>query len=379
MHNFKQAYQYTKDLNILYVEDDKDLLESTSELLKDFFLTVTTAYDGQNGLEVYNEYKDTTNQYFDLVITDINMPRIDGMAMIKAIKNINQDQPIIVVSAYNESGRLVNLIQAGIANFVMKPIEANQLISMLYETCRNISNAKQKEQFLLSQAKLASMGEMIDSIAHQWLQPLNVISMQSSTLQFDTMMEKTNKDTITQYLSNQSNQINHLIETLNEFRGFFRPNYDLETTTYEELINSVLLLLKDSLIMHTIEIERNLNTNNNIQVISNEFKHILINIINNAIDAFNENNIEYDKRKIIFNSYIENNNNILTICDSAGGIPLNVIDNIFDANFTTKEKGTGVGLHMSVQIIEKIGGSLSVSNNDNGACFKITLKDITTF
>jgi len=136
MYDFKQIYEYSKDLTVLYVEDDKDLLEETCDLLEDFFASVTAAFDGQDGLEKYKEQK------FDLVITDINMPRMDGRALVKEIKQINKEQPIIIVSAYNESGRLVDLIQLGISNFVMKPIEMDQFLSMLYITCKNISNQK---------------------------------------------------------------------------------------------------------------------------------------------------------------------------------------------------------------------------------------------
>jgi len=374
MYNVNETYQYTKNLNILYVEDDIELLKSTARLLENFFLSVTIAYNGLNGIETYIEYKKQTNQYFDLVITDINMPILDGIGMIKQIKDINQNQSVIVISAYNDSDRLIDLIQLGIANFVMKPIDLDQLLCMLSQTCKNIFNEKDKEKLLLTQSRLASMGKMIDSIAHQWLQPLNIVKMQSEMLEMDSIDGNITQDTISKYLYSQSNQIDHLIETLNEFRGFFRPNYNLEITTYKNLVDSVLLLLKDSLVLNTVKVEVNLDKKNTINVISNEFKHILINIINNSIDAFKDNDIKYDKRKITFNSYVENESTVLTICDTAGGISEDVINKIFTSNFTTKQTGTGVGLYMSYQIIEKIKGTISVSNVDNGACFKIILK-----
>lgn len=375
MYSFKEVYEYSKDLNVLYVEDDKFLLEETAEILEDIFSSITTAFDGQDGLEKYNKYKEETNSYYDLVITDINMPRLDGMALIKEIKAINYEQPIIVVSAHNESDRLINLIQSGITSFVLKPIDQKQLTTMLYGVCRSISNAQQKDKFLFSQSRLASMGEMVDSIAHQWLQPINTIKIQSEILLFDNIDGKINTQVIDEYLDKQSLQINHLVETLNEFRGFLRPNYLVETTTYKELTDSVLLLLKDTLVMNTIKTNFNFGDDESIEVVSNEFKHILINIINNAVDAFDDNKIEFDKRELIFKTYKEDDKNILTIQDSAGGIPDGVIEKIFDSNFTTKGegKGTGVGLYMSSQIVEKIGGTLTVSNQDNGACFKIAL------
>ena len=143
MCDFKDVHKHSKELNVLYVEDDKDLLEETEEFLEDFFKEVVTAFDGVDGIEKYRKHKKDTGNYFDLVITDINMPRADGITLIKEIKDANKEQPIIVLSAYNESGRVVDLIQAGISNFVMKPVSIEQFLPMLYTTCKNISNQKQ--------------------------------------------------------------------------------------------------------------------------------------------------------------------------------------------------------------------------------------------
>ena len=140
VYNFKDVYEYSKDFNVLYVEDDEFLLEETTELLEDFFKSITTAVDGQEGLEKYKNYKEQTNQYFDLVITDINMPRLDGGVMIEKIRAINEAQAIIVLSAYNESSRLLDLIHLGISNFVMKPIETEQIFNILYKNFFHSTN-----------------------------------------------------------------------------------------------------------------------------------------------------------------------------------------------------------------------------------------------
>jgi len=102
-----------------------------------------------------------------------------------------------------------------------------------------------------------------------------------------------------------------------------------------------------------------------------EFKHLIINLINNSKDAFNENNIK--ERKILIKATTTQNHTSLTIKDNAGGIPKHAIKHIFEPNFTTKEvgKGTGIGLYMSTQILEKMGAKIKVKNIDNGACFFI--------
>ncbi len=374
MYSFNDLYEYSKDFNVLYVEDEKFIREETEEMLENFFNSVTTAIDGQDGLEKYNSYKESTNHYFDLVITDINMPRLDGNGLINEIHKINESQAIIVISAYNDSSRLLDLIHLGIANFVMKPIELEQILTILYKTCRNVSNFKKEEEFLLSQSKLASMGEMIDSIAHQWLQPINTIKMQSNMLEIRKIENRINDEVIDEYIEEQSIQIRHLTDTLREFRSFFRPNFNTKVSTYKEQVDSVLILLKDSLIKCSVEVEMELEDEGKIEIIENEFKHILINIISNSCDAFRDRDIDVNNRIIKFKSLSEDDSIILKISDNAGGVDEEIIDKIFNSNFTTKKKGTGMGLYMSTQIIKKNNGQLSVENIDNGLSFSIKIK-----
>ena len=145
--DFQKVYKYTQNLNILYVEDDEKLLEETYDVLEDFFASVDTAVNGKDGLIKYQKYREENSTYYDLIITDINMPIMDGMGLIKEIHSINEEQSIIVVSAYNESSRLLDLIHVGITNFVMKPISPPQLMEMLYKTAKIIYNQKNLEKY----------------------------------------------------------------------------------------------------------------------------------------------------------------------------------------------------------------------------------------
>jgi response regulator RpfG family c-di-GMP phosphodiesterase len=144
--NFKEVYQYTKDLNVLYAEDDVDLSEETSEIFEDFFATVEVAYDGQEALEKYNKYFEDNGKYYDLIITDINMPRMNGKELLKNVNEINNNQSSVVISAYNNSSLIIELVQNGISNFALKPIESEQLMEVLYRTCRNVVAHKELER-----------------------------------------------------------------------------------------------------------------------------------------------------------------------------------------------------------------------------------------
>jgi len=138
--DYKEVSDYTRKLSVLYVEDDVDLLEETAELLKDLFLSVDTAKNGLVAFNKYNEYHDRESKYFDLVITDVNMPIMDGMDLIRDIHSLNKIQPVIVVSAYSESSKLIQMIQGGVNNFLMKPINPEEFMKMIYKISKDIVN-----------------------------------------------------------------------------------------------------------------------------------------------------------------------------------------------------------------------------------------------
>ena len=184
--DFNEVKFYTKELRVLYVEDNENLLKETKELLDNFFKTIVTATNGEIGLELYK------NGDFDLVITDIKMPKMDGIELSKNIIQINPNQHIIITSAYNDSDKLLSLIQIGISDFLLKPMNLPQLLKVLYKVSKSIYNHKKEKEYLISQSRLAIMGEMVDMIAHQWLQYINVLSLKIELLSFE------NRDTLTE-------------------------------------------------------------------------------------------------------------------------------------------------------------------------------------
>ena len=141
--DLQDILNYSKDLNILYAEDDAQLLQETSEALEDFFATTQTASNGQIALQKYKKYYEKNSEYYDILITDINMPLMNGVELIKEIHKINIDQSVIVISAYNDSSRLIELINIGITHFIMKPLSPTQLMSVLYQSSKLVSNQKQ--------------------------------------------------------------------------------------------------------------------------------------------------------------------------------------------------------------------------------------------
>ena len=242
-----------------------------------------------------------------------------------------------------------------------------------------MDNVSQKEDMLKEQSRLAAMGEMVDAIAHQWKQPLNAISMAADMIRSDNIDEDSVNYSPKLAEANEMSdiihhQIEHMTTTLSEFRSFFRPTKERADFSLEKCIESVKVLLKDELIKNTIHIQQSKQKDIFINGYENEFKHLLLNLINNAKDAFKENNI---KQRVIAIGYNETHEHIvIQVVDNAGGIPNHIIKDIFNPNITTKEdkEGTGIGLYMSSQIAQKHRGKLSVQNTKDGARFTLTIK-----
>ncbi|MEA2017496.1 MAG: hybrid sensor histidine kinase/response regulator, partial [Campylobacterota bacterium] len=319
-----------------------------------------------------DKYFNKTGNYYDIVISDINMPKLNGIEMAKAIKNINPHQEIMVVSAYNDSDKLMRLIDLGINYFLLKPISFEKTLDTLYKVSQSVANKKASAQYLISQSKNAAMGEMIDMIAHQWLAQVNIMNIRADIAKMDIKDGYINNDEIDKFLVDQRGGFSHLTQTLNEFRGFFTQNNKLEKIPLLKILQSVQILLKDNLVNNTVELEVFIDESIEVNIIPNEFKHILINLIQNSIDAFNENNIE--NREITVKSYKKEATTILEYYDNAGGIDEKKIDKVFEPRYTTKTTGTGMGMYLSKLILDKIGASIKVLNYKSGAKFIVDFK-----
>ena len=238
-----------------------------------------------------------------------------------------------------------------------------------------MQNVYEKENLLKERSRMASMGEMIDAIAHQWKQPLNAISMAADMIKSEQNKELDEKAIEVNEMSEViHHQIEHMTSTLSEFRSFFRPTKESKLFSLEACINSVKILLKDELIKNNIIIQQGEQKDILVAGYENEFKHLLLNLINNAKDAFNDNNI---KKRVIAIGYTETEHHItIQVVDNAGGVPEHILSKIFHPNITTKadKEGTGIGLYMSSQIVQKHHGKLSVANTNDGARFTIILK-----
>lgn len=134
----------SNNISIIYAEDDIVLQEKTSLLLDNFINRSIVCSNGIEALNSYIEYYEKNEKYIDIVITDIQMPKKNGIELIKDILKLNPKQSIIVISAHDDSKYLIELINLGVSHFILKPFQGKQFLQTLYDCCSKINDIEDK-------------------------------------------------------------------------------------------------------------------------------------------------------------------------------------------------------------------------------------------
>lgn len=283
------------------------------------------------------------------------------------------------------SGRIaVEMERATLELTNKKAIESLESLNKTLEqkVKKQVQEKLAQEKYLFEQSRLAQMGEMISMIAHQWRQPLGTIGsiavdlqLKQQLKQFDLDTKEGQKESSEYYaekLANIEKLTQSMTKTIDDFRNFYKTNKELVPISLKELIQKSISIIEGSLVGQGIEINYDFNSDEQVNVFDSEMMHVILNIVKNSQDIFNESNM-----KNLFISITTKEKSII-ICDNAGGVPEDIIDKIFDPYFSTKSEmnGTGLGLYMSKKIVEEHhNGKLFVENKDNGACFTIELNN----
>ncbi len=250
-----------------------------------------------------------------------------------------------------------------------------------------------KDKLLTQQSKMASLGEMLENIAHQWRQPLSLILSATTGIKLKKEYCQLDDEFLLKSIENIISSVEHLNQTINDFRDYFKSDKMKRYFDLEKIIDKAIVLLQSRITNSLIEIKKDINFND-AYGLKNEFIQVIMNILSNAIDELEKKNIE-KKIIIIETKKLDKCENLLKndlstfkcvqikIYDNAGGIKEDIIENIFKLYFTTKGKdGTGIGLYMSKEMIEgHMKGTIEVSNkefkyeknNYKGAQFTITI------
>jgi len=241
------------------------------------------------------------------------------------------------------------------------------------------NNIKIQEQLFKSE-KLASMGEMIGNIAHQWRQPLSVISTASTGMKMQKEFDTLTDENFIHSCDLINDNAQYLSKTIDDFRNFIKGNRKKELFNIKDDIKSFLHLVEGPIKNHNINLILNLEDNIEMNGYKNELIQCLINIFNNAKDVLRDKETKY----IFLSTSTQENNAVITIKDNGGGIPEDILPRIFEPYFTTKHQsqGTGLGLHMTYNlIVDGMHGTIEASNVNyeyekkhyTGAEFTITL------
>lgn len=493
-------------MTILYVEDDSELRENFSEVLKIHYENVYVASDGLEAKILFDRLNP------EIVITDICMPKMNGLEFGAYVKSQNKNTYLIVTTAHTDSENLYQAINIGVDKFFIKPLShdnfnelfncilpsavetserflasMNHLI-LLQKICNNINfgimmfdntykiqkinhflscelgyspeellsteffkiiydstspfiqnifkknlinkssdichlikkdknllpveasilvfndskmnpsyimtfrdiskelllqeDQRIKEAMLIQQNKLASMGEVLTMVAHQWRQPLNSLNIMLGSFQDKYDFHELNDEYIQHFITDIKAKVSFMSHTIDNFRNFFQPSKNQESFCAYEAIQNVVDIIKEELALKNVKISQICNIRNDggcmctkkIHTYKNSFKQVLLNLINNAKDALFSSNTE--NGLICIRIYRENTLFKVCITDNAGGIPDHVLPHLFKPYFTTKgpKSGTGLGLYMSKMIVEQhLNGTLVACNKDDGASFCITI------
>lgn len=230
----------------------------------------------------------------------------------------------------------------------------------------------EREKILTQQAKLATMGEMIHNIAHQWKQPLSVLFM--SMPELDDAYKQNDEERFTSAISTCTKLLNQMTQTISDFKNFLSPSREKESFVLFECVDGVLEFVKADMKYAGIKIFVSCDEALKLYGFKNELKHVLLNLISNAKDILIEKQTKNPLIKI--EAMSDGGKVVIKISDNGGGIKEGAMEHIFDRYFTTKTEtgGSGIGLHMSKMIVESIfGGKIYAANQEDGACFTILI------
>jgi len=383
--------QLNESLTVLYVEDSDIVRESTYDMMKEFFTHVDVAVDGADGLQKYKEFHEEHGEYYDIVFTDINMPKMNGIEMSEAILIENKLQNIVVISAHNESDYLLKLINMGISNFILKPIEIikfQNVISRLTHTVLNEKMVKLKQKELLEmnyrlqaakkEAELASLqkSRFLANMSHEIRTPLNAILGFISLLdEKETDLEKLK---YLQVIRNSSDLLLQIINDILDFSKIESGKMELAPSNfnpYEELITiGELFQAKASEEGLLLKIKYNNSMPKMLYGDIVKIKQIFSNLLSNAI--------KFTPKDTVVKCIIWYDKGLLNIRvkDYGIGIPKEKQEHIFKSfsqaeSSTVREYGgTGLGLSISTKLTKMLGGTLILKSQEGkGSIFQLSV------
>ena len=359
-----------KDLKILLVEDDKGTIDELLLILRSYFATIDIAYDGEEGLNkaLYTNY--------DIIITDIVMPKIDGITMIQKIKNKKKPK-FIVITAYSNKDFFIELIELGIQGYLIKPITFKQIANTLKKVTDEIYKEMEIKSHIKEIERLSKIkSEFLANMSHEIRTPLNAI------LGFIKIMKEEDDGKFDKYLNTIDSASQTLLTVINDILDISKIEAGKMNLNYinfnsDELYSTIeLFTQKANEKKQTFNINF-INMPNYLYGDVHRIKQVLSNLLSNAIKFTPEN------KTITTTIKFKKDTLFVEVQDNGIGIDTNKQKIIFDSfnqadnSITRKYGGTGLGLSISHKLISMMNGELKVKSKLNKGStfyFKIPIK-----
>jgi DNA-binding response OmpR family regulator len=372
---------------ILIIDDSKFICNRVKKILLPRGYEVDEAYNGMDG------FKKAISNKYNLIILDIELPDVNGSEILKKLRSVKSlyHVPIIVLSGTATPRLVREILKNGANDYIQKPFVIEEFIlkvdlwidyfekekELLEKTKEleklnkelerrveeEVKKRRKQEEMLLLQSRYAQMGEIIAMIAHQWKQPLNVLSLSVGFLKLQCKDKK-----VEEVLKQLENSVFYMSKTIDDFRDFFSPQKEKAKTNWQKIFEKALDIMRPQ--MKNVKINVEIKKIEDFYSYENELMQVVINVLKNAYDVIREKKIEGEID-------VEIEGKRISIEDNGGGIPEEIMDKIFDPYFSTKSKnGTGIGLYMSKIIVEThCNGKIWVENTQKGAKFIIDMRE----
>lgn len=381
---------------VLVVDDSSFIRKHICSLLEIRNYTPKGAIHGKSALEILE-----SDQAFDLIILDLEMPEVDGEKVLREIRKKKEllYLPILVLSGTQDKELVSRVLKHGASDFMRKPFSIEELVlkcqtlieyheskiklaklneSMQEQIKNEVRKYQNQERVMLQQSRLASMGEMIGNIAHQWRQPLNALSLTIHKLSLAQEYGKLSPSYLKDTVEKADSLIQRMSQTIEDFRHFFKTDKEKQPFFFHESVNNVMTILDSAFKNEGINVQIEISQKDQLFGYPSEFQQVLLAILGNARDAIHSKLGNDGGGVIKIYDCKAKDAQCLYIEDNGGGVPENILPSIFDPYYTTKaESGTGIGLYMSKRIIEgNMGGTLVVENTKSGARFTIIIPKV---
>jgi|GEM_PF-690611 len=380
-------YKLLKDTNKEISLINEELKSSQKEIIKqkeEFEAIFRYSKDGIAILDQETNFVDFNSAYLKML--GYKREELLEKSFLDVIDEADKNDVKVIIKDGFEKGFVNNFEKVYIGKD-QKRISTNTTISLmpnkktLLLTVKDVTSMK----LLESQSKLASMGEMIGNIAHQWRQPLSIITTSATGMGIKAEYGIVDEKEIKKFSDQIVEQAEYLSNTIDDFRNFIKTDISHLKIGAKEILFNALSLTRDSLKSNYIFMIENIEDDLKLDGNKNELVQAFINIINNSKDKLKETEQSKQKRYIFVKTRKVDENCIeIIIKDNGGGIDESIIHRVFEPYFTTKHQsiGTGLGLSMTEKIIsQRHKGEIEVHNTIfeyegkkyKGACFLVRL------